>query len=70
MGHDRYVLRWLHDGRSEELSFEGQAIQPRLAPDGVSVDFEFVANRNPTMMEFDPSTRRSTRIPMAVKKDR
>ncbi len=69
MGHDRYVLRWLHDGRSEELSFEGQALQPRLAPDGVSVDFELVANRNSTMMEFDPSTRRSTRIDMAVKED-
>ena len=70
MGHDRYVLRWLHDGRSEELPFEGQALQPRLAPDGVSVDFELVANRNSTMMEFDPSTRRSTRIAMAVQADR
>lgn len=70
MGHDRYVLRWLHDGRSEELAFEGQAVQPRLAPDGVSVDFELVANRNSIMMEFDPSTRRSTRIAMAVEADR
>jgi hypothetical protein len=70
MGHDRYVLRWLHDGRSEELAFEGQAVQPRLAPDGVSVDFELVANRNSTMMEFDPSTRRSTQIAMALEADR
>jgi hypothetical protein len=66
MGHDRYVLRWLHDGRSEELSFEGQAILPRLAPDGVSVDFELVANRNSTLMGFDPSTRRSTQIATAA----
>jgi hypothetical protein len=65
MGHDRYVLRWLHDGRSEELAFEGQALQPRLAPDGVSVDFELVAKRSSTMMEFDPSTRRTTQITMA-----
>jgi hypothetical protein len=70
MGHDRYVLRWLHDGRSEELSFEGQALQPRLAPDGVSVDFELVANRNSTMMEFDPSTGQSDRIAMAVQVER
>jgi Glycosyltransferase family 87/WD40-like Beta Propeller Repeat len=66
MGHDRYVLRWVHDGRSEELAFEGQALQPRLAPDGESVDFELVAKRNSTMMEFDPSTRRSTQITMAA----
>lgn len=70
MGHDRYVLRWLHDNRSEELSFEGQAILPQLARDGVSVDFELVANRKSTMMEFDPSTRRSTEIGMAVQADR
>jgi WD40-like Beta Propeller Repeat len=70
MGRDRYVLRWLHEGLNEELSFEGQAVQPRLAPDGVSVDFELVANRNSTMMEFDPFTRRSTIITMAVQADR
>jgi hypothetical protein len=66
MGHGRYVLRWLHDDRSEELAFEGQALQPRLAPDGVSVDFELVANRSSTLMEFDPSTRRSTQIKMVT----
>jgi tricorn protease len=70
MGHDRYVLRWLHDGLSEELSFEGQAVEPRLAPDGVSVDFELVANRSSTMMEFDPSTRKSTRIEATVQADK
>jgi hypothetical protein len=56
MGKDRYVLRWLHDHRNEELSFEGQALHPRLAPDGVSIYFELVANRTSTMMQFDPST--------------
>jgi hypothetical protein len=70
MGRDRYVLRWLHDGRSEELLFDGQAVEPRLAPDGVSVDFELVANRSSTMMEFDPSTRRSAPIAMAIQSDR
>lgn len=70
MGHDRYVLRWLHDGRSEELSFDGQAIVPRLAPDGVSVEFEVVANRNSTMTEFDPTTRRSTQIATTAEAER
>jgi tricorn protease len=70
MGHDRYVLRWLHEGRSEEFSFEGQAVEPRLAPDGVSVDFELVANRSSTMMEFDPSSRKYTRIETAVQADK
>jgi Glycosyltransferase family 87/WD40-like Beta Propeller Repeat len=60
MGPDRYVLRWLHDSRNEVLSFEGQALHPRLAADGESVDFELVANRTSTMMQFDPSTRKTT----------
>ena len=66
MGHDRYVLRWLHGSRNEELSFEGQALQPRLAPNGSSVDFELVANRSSTMMRFDPSTGRTTRLTIGV----
>jgi hypothetical protein len=69
MGHDRYVLRWLHDGRSEELSFGGQALQPRLAPDGESIDFELVANRSSTMMRFDPSTGISAPLAMAAPAD-
>jgi len=64
MGPDRYVLRWLHDGRNEKLFFEGQALHPRLAPDGESVYFELVANRASTMMQFDPSTGEAT--PRAV----
>jgi Tol biopolymer transport system component len=59
---DRYVLRWVHNGQSEELSFAGQALQPRLSPDGNSIDFELVANRTSTWMRFDPSTRTSTPI--------
>jgi hypothetical protein len=64
MGPDRYVLRWLHDDRNEMLSFEGQALHPRLAPDGESVYFELVANRVSTMMQFDPTTGKAT--PLAV----
>ncbi len=57
MGRDGYVLRWLHDSRNEELSFEGHALHPRLGPDGTTIYFELVANRNSSMMLFDPSTR-------------
>jgi hypothetical protein len=69
MGPDRYVLRWLHDGRNEGLSFEGQALHPRLAVDGESVYFELVANRTSTMMQFDPSTGKVTSRTMPVPAD-
>lgn len=61
MGRDRYVLRWLHDQRNEELSFQGHALHPRLAPDGDSIFFELVANRTSSNMRFDPSTGRVIR---------
>jgi Glycosyltransferase family 87/WD40-like Beta Propeller Repeat len=69
MGRDRYVLRWLHDNTNEELSFHGHALQPRLAPDGVAIDFELVANRHSTMMRFDPATRAATPLASAVPPD-
>jgi hypothetical protein len=56
MAQGQYVLRWIHDGRNEKLSFDGQVLHPRLALDGESVYFELVANRISTMMQFDPST--------------
>jgi hypothetical protein len=60
MGRDRYVLRWLHDNRDEELVFEGQAFHPIAStPDG-PIYFEVVANRTSTMMQFDPTTRKTT----------
>ena len=69
MGPDRYVLRWLHDGRNEKLSFEGQALHPRLAPDGESVYFELVAKGTSTMMQLDPSTGKVTPVAMQVPPD-
>jgi hypothetical protein len=60
MGRDRYVLRWLHDNRDEELVFAGHAFHPiATAPDG-PILFELVANRTSTVMQFDPTTRRAT----------
>jgi len=66
MAQGRYVLRWLHDGRNDKLSFEGQALHPRLALDGESVYFELVANRSSTMMQFDPSTGKATQRAVPV----
>jgi hypothetical protein len=53
-----YVLRWLHEGRAEELSFEGQAFHP-VAPsfDG-PIYIELVKNGASAMMTFDPTTRK------------
>jgi Glycosyltransferase family 87/WD40-like Beta Propeller Repeat len=60
MGNDRYVLRWLHDDHTEELTFAGQAFHPvATTPDG-PLFFELVANRKSTMMQFDPTTRKTT----------
>ncbi len=59
IGKDRYVLRWLHDGQNEELAFEGHAFHPvARTPDG-PIEFELVAHGTSTMMEFDPSTRKT-----------
>lgn len=60
MGKDRYVLRWLHDGRNDELSFPGEALLPS-APDADGiVYFELVAHGASTMMQFDPASGRAT----------
>jgi hypothetical protein len=58
IGRDRYVLRWLHDEKIEELAFEGHAFHPVApSPDG-PIYFELVARGASTTMVFDPSTRR------------
>jgi hypothetical protein len=63
MGKDRYVLRWLHENRDEELVFEGNALLPRFAADGSSVEFELVADRGSKRMAFDPVTRKTVASP-------
>jgi hypothetical protein len=69
MGNDRYVLRWLHDSQNEKLSFEGQALHPRLAADGTAIDFELVENGRSLVMEFDPATGKATPREMPVPAD-
>ena len=62
MGPERYQLCWLHEGRTEALSFEGHALHP-VCPGGAEIWFELVANRKSTMMRFDPATRRAAPLP-------
>jgi hypothetical protein len=52
-----YVLRWLHDGQIEELTFQGQVFHP-VAPsfDG-PIYLELVKNGSSTPVIFDPATR-------------
>jgi hypothetical protein len=54
-GH--YVVVWLHDGKSEKLSFAGEAFHPAsVTPDG-PVYFELVAHGISASMGFDPASR-------------
>jgi Glycosyltransferase family 87/WD40-like Beta Propeller Repeat len=57
MGRDRYVLRWLHDGRDETLSFDGHAFRPSAHGQDGSIVFELVAHGTSTIMLFDPARR-------------
>ena len=52
----RYVLRWLHEGRNDEVAFDGQALQPRATRDSEAVEFELVAHGKSTRMRFDATT--------------
>ena len=71
IGDDRYILRWMHDGKIEKLTFEGHAFQPVAPkPDG-PIYFELVAHGHSTEMEFDPLTRRvsSSSLPVPNETD-
>ena len=58
MGAEHYVLRWMHNGRMDRFSFEGEALRPlALSPDG-PIQFELVAHRASVLMLLDPSTGR------------
>lgn len=69
IGEDRYVLRWLRGSQNRELPFNGQALRPRVAPDGESIIFELVGNETSTRMQFDPITGQATPQAMAVLTD-
>jgi hypothetical protein len=62
----RYILRWQHDNKVEDLSFHGQAFHP-IAPDAAGpIHFELVAHGGSTMMQFDPATRKTTASPLPL----
>jgi hypothetical protein len=63
-----YVLRWLHDGKMEEFTFEGHVFHPVAASFAGPIYFELVRNGASTNMSFDPATRQVTRaaLPPAV----
>jgi len=69
IGTDRYVLRWLHDSRDEELVFAGNALLPRPAADGQSVEFELVDEEGSQRMEVDLVTRKPVTLPGEVPGD-
>ena len=52
-----YVLRWLHDGRMEEFSFQGQVFHPVAPSFHGPIYLELVKNGASTTMTFDPTTR-------------
>jgi hypothetical protein len=60
ISQNRYVLRWLHDSRDEELAFAGQAFHPFATTPGGPIYFELVAKGTSNMMQFDPTTRQTT----------
>jgi hypothetical protein len=56
LSRDRYVLRWFHNGRTEEFRFNGHVINPvAQSPDG-PIRFDLLANRRATRMLFDVNT--------------
>jgi Glycosyltransferase family 87/WD40-like Beta Propeller Repeat len=66
MGANRYVLRWLHDGRDDELSFDGHAFRPAALGEDGPIAFELVAHGTSTMMRFDPARGTAVPIPTPV----
>jgi hypothetical protein len=69
MGKDRYVLRWMHENRDEELVFEGNALLPRLAADGRSVEFELLDEEGSERTAFDPLTRKTVTLQSEAPRD-
>ena len=63
IGKNQFVLRWLHENRDEELVFTGNALLPRPAADGRSVEFELVGEPGSKRMQFDPVTRETVVLP-------
>lgn len=51
-----YVIRWLHDGHTEELRYASEAFHPVDTRDG-AIRFEVVCHGASRILKFDPATR-------------
>jgi WD40 repeat protein len=60
---NQFVLRWLHQNRDEELIFTGNALLPRRAVDGRSIEFELLGEDGSKRMQFDPVRRETLALP-------
>ena len=54
---NRFVLGWFHDGRTEDVAFDGEALHPWAATPEGPIHFDLVRNGTFTSMEFDPIYR-------------
>jgi hypothetical protein len=68
LGPGHYVVRWLHDGRAEEIPLDGNAFRPLALPDG-TIAIELARHGTSGMVSFDPGTRKGGPIPMPVPLD-
>lgn len=66
---DRYVLRWIRNGRIETIKMEGHELLPVALPDG-TIEFELVAHGTSVMMRFDPATGSVARVAGSVPAER
>jgi hypothetical protein len=59
IGRAGYVLRRLHDGRSDTFDFGGNELHPVAGRDGCGIEFEHVAQGRSTFLQLDPLTSRT-----------
>jgi len=52
-----YDLRWLHNGKIEDFTFDGEAFDPIARSGDGSVEFELVAHGTSSTMLFNPVTK-------------
>jgi Glycosyltransferase family 87 len=69
MEPDRYVVRWVHHSHLDEISSKGNAFHPIPLVNSSSVAMEDSYLGSSTMIQFDPSTKQLTRLPLPVPSD-
>jgi hypothetical protein len=69
MDSDRYVIRWAHEARLDEITWKGNALHPIPLSDGSSIALEDSYRRTSRMVRFDPVTKQITALPLPVPTD-